>query len=102
LYDFMKTMVCTVSPQITTVWVDYSDSDPALDTISITNTFDSVAEPTGGPAGLSAVTTMSKAVYFAQGISSNLMGDELRSLLEEVSGGDDFADEDVLRYTVCG
>ncbi|KAJ7734135.1 hypothetical protein B0H16DRAFT_1731973 [Mycena metata] len=99
LYDFMKTMVCTVSPQITTVWVDYSDSDPTLDTISIKNTFDSVPEPAGGPAGLSAVTTMSYAIYFAQGISSNLMGDELRSLLQEVSGGDEFADEDVLQYT---
>ncbi|KAJ6484047.1 hypothetical protein C8R45DRAFT_295705 [Mycena sanguinolenta] len=91
-YDFLKTTVCTLTPQITTVDVVYSDTDPFLATIDI-DTRDGVTEAEGGPAGLAAVTTIANMVSSSQGITSNIMGDELNSLIQE-SVGDGFEDED--------
>ncbi|KAF7334833.1 hypothetical protein MSAN_02370100 [Mycena sanguinolenta] len=96
-YDFLKTMVCTLTPQITTVDVSYSDSDPFFATIN-TNTRDGgVTEVEGGPAGLAAITTIANMVSSSQGITSNIIGDELASLLQE-SEGDGFEDDDVLGF----
>lgn len=92
-----------MSPHITTVDVVYSDSDPEDGTIT-TYTHDdgAVTEAVGGPAGLSAVITMSKMVFLAQGVSTNIMGDELNSLLQDWSEGAPYEDEDVLFFTVGG
>ncbi|KAJ7450945.1 hypothetical protein B0H11DRAFT_316930 [Mycena galericulata] len=99
-YDFMRTTVCTLSPQITKVDVLYSDSDPLVATlITDTSQIGAVTDAAGGPAGLSAVTTISNMLFVAQAFSSNIMGDELNSLLEVWSDGDNYQDSEVLYFT---
>ncbi|KAJ6617244.1 hypothetical protein B0H10DRAFT_1327543 [Mycena sp. CBHHK59/15] len=84
-YDWMHTTVCTLSPKILKVNVDYSD---AIGTA--TNINGAVRDP-DGPAGLSAVSTLSNMVFFAQAVAANIMGDELYSILIDLDP-EDFAD----------
>ncbi|KAJ6490034.1 hypothetical protein C8R45DRAFT_1139016 [Mycena sanguinolenta] len=72
IYSFMRNMVCTVAPKVTSVQVDYSDTG----TINSTRLTDGEPADVTGPAGLTA--------RFAQGTSNNVMGDEIRALIEEV------------------
>ncbi|KAF8173996.1 hypothetical protein K438DRAFT_2023263 [Mycena galopus ATCC 62051] len=99
-YDFLRTTVCTLTPQITAVAVGYSDTDSDDDeiTISPVTQGDGVAEAAGGPGGLAAVTAIASMVSAAQGTSSNIMGDELNSLLEDLDQGDAFDDDDVMTF----
>ncbi|KAJ7232628.1 hypothetical protein B0H12DRAFT_1328025 [Mycena haematopus] len=93
-YDFLRTTVCTLTPLITTVDVGYSDSDLFLATIDAETRDGGVPEAPGGPAGLAAVTTIANTVSSAQGINSNVAGDQMNSLLQEFTG-DDFEDDDL-------
>ncbi|KAJ7212813.1 hypothetical protein B0H12DRAFT_1079372 [Mycena haematopus] len=78
LYSFMQTAVCTLAPKITTVQVDYSDA--GINTTQITE-----GDPidVGGPAGLSALITIYEMQLFAQATSTNVVGDQLRALIED-------------------
>ncbi|KAJ7652498.1 hypothetical protein DFH06DRAFT_1331118 [Mycena polygramma] len=89
-YDFMKTMVCTFSPRITQVRVDYSDADAFSGTISTTTLTEGVPD-NGGPASLSAVNTIYNMQSFAQATYTNIMGDELISILGDGGLDDDQA-----------
>ncbi|KAJ6452436.1 hypothetical protein C8R45DRAFT_945670 [Mycena sanguinolenta] len=80
LYSFMDTMVCTVAPKVTSVRVDYS----ATGTINSTRLTDGVAADVNGPAALSAITTIYEMQFFAQGIIANVVGDEIRAVVEEI------------------
>ncbi|KAJ6452440.1 hypothetical protein C8R45DRAFT_1040655 [Mycena sanguinolenta] len=80
LYSFMDTMVCTVAPKVTSVRVDYS----ATGTINSTRLTDGVAADVNGPAALSAITTIYEMQFFAQGTSTNVVGDEIRAVIDEI------------------
>ncbi|KAJ7924630.1 hypothetical protein B0H13DRAFT_2315344 [Mycena leptocephala] len=94
IYSFMKTAVCTLAPKVTTVQVVYSDSDLLAGTISPATLDDDPTTYVGGPAGVSAITTLFNMQLFAQGTSSNIVGDQLRTSIKEVSS--DFDDGIVL------
>ncbi|KAF7372824.1 hypothetical protein MSAN_00488400 [Mycena sanguinolenta] len=79
-YSFMNTMVCTVEPKATSVQVDYS----ATGSINSTPLTDGVAVDVTGPAALTAVTTIFEMITFAQGISTNVVGDEISAVIGEV------------------
>ncbi|KAJ7645180.1 hypothetical protein DFH06DRAFT_1301184 [Mycena polygramma] len=87
-YNFMQTTVCTLSPKITTVKVDYSDAE-LISGIINTTTLPTGAVTDSGPAGLAAVNGIYIMQFYSQATSSNTMGDELISLLEEVGFEDD-------------
>ncbi|KAF7340569.1 hypothetical protein MSAN_02128400 [Mycena sanguinolenta] len=80
MYSFMGNMTCTVAPKITSVQVDYS----ATQTINATRVTDEAAVDVTGPAGLTAVTTLWAMVTFAQSTSLNVMGDGIRTVLQEI------------------
>ncbi|KAF7367941.1 hypothetical protein MSAN_00859100 [Mycena sanguinolenta] len=80
LYNF-STMVCTFTPEITTVSADYTYS-PSSNNIAVKPPYNSIPD-IGGPAGVSAVTTIYNMVLFAQGTSSNSFGDQMASLLRD-------------------
>ncbi|KAF7369672.1 hypothetical protein MVEN_00298300 [Mycena venus] len=84
LYAFMKTMVCTLSPKITTVQVDYS-YDFFSGTIT-TNTLPGGVSDVGGPAGLSAITTLYNMFYFSQAPQTSIVGDQLKTLIQDLDG----------------
>jgi hypothetical protein len=94
----MKTAVCTLTPKVTTVQVEYSDIDLLAGTISPTTLDDYPTTYVGGPAGVSAITTLFNMQLFAQGTSSNIVGDQLRTSIKEVSS--DFDDGIVLTLLV--
>jgi hypothetical protein len=77
LYDFMKTMVCTVTPRIPIVRVGYTYNLPSI--IIDTATFLAGASDIGGPAAISSVTTIYNMLSFSQALSSNIVGDQLNS-----------------------
>ena len=79
----------------------YSDSDPLLATITTYTQGDGVTEAEGGPAGLAAIATIANMVSSSQGITSNIVGDEVNSLLQELAG-DGFEDDDVMNLMVRG
>lgn len=78
MYQFMNITVCTFNPQITRVQVDYADTG-----INSTRFMDGAVADVG-PAGLSAVTTLYWMQFFAQAMFTNVVGDEVRSLVAEV------------------
>ncbi|KAF7369674.1 hypothetical protein MVEN_00298500 [Mycena venus] len=84
LYNFMNTMVCTVTPQITNVRVDYI-YDFSGGTIS-TKTLPGGVPDVDGPPGLSAIMTMYNMMSFAQAMQTNIMGDQLKSIVQDVNG----------------
>ncbi|KAJ7911033.1 hypothetical protein B0H13DRAFT_2328646 [Mycena leptocephala] len=92
-YSFMKTTVCTFSPKITRVNVDYSDANSFSGTIGTTTLFNGVIPDMDGPAGLSAVFTIENMMFFSQAASSNIMGNQLIALLDVYS----FDDETILK-----
>ncbi|KAJ7605484.1 hypothetical protein B0H17DRAFT_1230206 [Mycena rosella] len=83
IYEW-PTTVCTLSPKITKVYVEYSD--PTSVAISSTATFSDAASPDpDGPTGLTAAVTMYNMVFLAQTAESNIMGDLIDSLLFDVA-----------------
>lgn len=96
LYDFVKTTACTLTPKITKVLVDYSndDSDDSSDdflnsTMIDIQTLSGGSPDLDGPAGLSAVATIYNMMHFSQGKQTNIVGDQLRSLILNGNLGDD-------------
>ncbi|KAJ6585728.1 hypothetical protein B0H19DRAFT_1250504 [Mycena capillaripes] len=77
LYASMKTMVCNLTPIITYVQVDYTYGFSGF-TISTSQLSGAVPDAWGLP-GLSAVNTIYNMMYFAQGIQTNIVGDQLRT-----------------------
>ncbi|KAJ7790827.1 hypothetical protein B0H14DRAFT_2625598 [Mycena olivaceomarginata] len=87
LYDWVQTMVCSPTPKITNVTVDYSYG-LFSDTINATSLPGGVPD-FGGAAGLSAVTMIATMVSFSQSASgSNPVGDQLECVLRNVYGTD--------------
>jgi hypothetical protein len=84
MYQFLNTTVCTFNPKITRVQVDYADTG-----INSTQ-FTESAIADAGPAGLSAVTTIYEMVLFAQAMFTNVIGDEVNSLVVDPEAQDDF------------
>ncbi|KAF7375806.1 hypothetical protein MSAN_00470400 [Mycena sanguinolenta] len=80
LYSFMDTMVCTVAPKVISVQADYS----ATGTISPVRLTDGDPADITGPAGLTAVTTIYEMQAYAQGTYTNVVGDEIATLIDEV------------------
>jgi hypothetical protein len=87
-------MVCSFTPMITNVDVVYS-YDSTNDTLKATTLSGGVSN-VGGPAGLSAVTTISNMLSFSQALESNIVGDQLTSVLDDLDGGNGFFNEDIL------
>ncbi|KAJ7333423.1 hypothetical protein DFH08DRAFT_881191 [Mycena albidolilacea] len=89
LYDFVKTTVCTLTPKITKVLVDYSNDNSSDDsyndflnsTVIDTQTLSGGSPDLDGPAGLSAVATIYNMMHYSQGKSTNIVGDQLTSLI---------------------
>ncbi|KAJ6474867.1 hypothetical protein C8R45DRAFT_1103010 [Mycena sanguinolenta] len=96
LYEFMHTMICTVAPKVTSVRVDYS----ANGAINSTQWTDGVAVDATGPAGLTALTTIYEMMLFAQGTRTNVVGDEIKTVIAEVDSQpqDDLVLEAVEEY----
>ncbi|KAJ7167061.1 hypothetical protein C8R46DRAFT_1351244 [Mycena filopes] len=80
LYEFMQTMVCSLTPMVTNTTVTYGE------VVNVTTIPDEVVLD-AGPASLSAVTTIYETLYFAQAAVTNVMGDQLRFLIPEAAGG---------------
>ncbi|KAJ6505678.1 hypothetical protein C8R47DRAFT_133960 [Mycena vitilis] len=95
-YNFLRTTVCTFSPQITKVRVDYSDANPFSGIINST-TLTEKAPDNGGLAGFTAVNTIYNMQSFSQATWTNIMGDELISVLVDLDGS--FSDDEVLWAT---
>jgi hypothetical protein len=92
----MDTMVCQVSPKITTVYVDYSYD---LFNGTINTTTISGAPDVGGATGLSAITTIYNMFYFSQAPHTNIVGDQLRTLIQDMDHNT-FDPADTLLVTV--
>ncbi|KAJ7661171.1 hypothetical protein B0H17DRAFT_1212353 [Mycena rosella] len=82
------TTVCTLSPKITRVNVDYSDPKSGVGIISPMTVSDGAVRDPEGPGGLSAVATMHNMIFVAQGAGTNDIGNEMNSLLTEVDAND--------------
>ncbi|KAJ7469333.1 hypothetical protein B0H11DRAFT_2043980 [Mycena galericulata] len=78
-YSWIPTTVCSVAPKVTRLNVDYGSVINA----AVDQNLPVVMDPLG-PAGLSAISTLVKMVYFSQGIAGNVMGDHLTTLIEEL------------------
>ncbi|KAJ7865122.1 hypothetical protein B0H14DRAFT_3600628 [Mycena olivaceomarginata] len=98
LYDFVKTMVCTLTPKITKVLVNYSNGNSSDDsynngflnsTVIDTQTLSGGSPDLDGPASLSAVATIYNMMQFSQGKTTNIVGDQLTSLILNSNLGDD-------------
>ncbi|KAJ7697015.1 hypothetical protein B0H17DRAFT_1197747 [Mycena rosella] len=76
--------VCTFSPKITRVNVEYSNPELGSGIVSTTTLSDGVVRDPEGPGGLSAVSSLSNMLFLAQGILTNIMGEEILSLLAGV------------------
>ncbi|KAJ6453951.1 hypothetical protein C8R45DRAFT_1192392 [Mycena sanguinolenta] len=81
LYEFMQTTVCSVTPRIPTVKVGYTydisnDFARTIDTMAFPGGISDI----GGPASISAVTTIYNMMLFAQASSNNAVGDQLESV----------------------
>lgn len=103
LYDFMNTTVCSFTPKITNVRADYSyefSNGTMLSDNVNTTTLPGGIPDLNGPAGMSAVTTMYNMVAFSQGLDSNIVGDQLTSVLNDVDGPNFFLDNDIMAATV--
>ncbi|KAF7369673.1 hypothetical protein MVEN_00298400 [Mycena venus] len=85
LYSFMQTMICTLAPKISFTPVDYTYSIGG-GTISASTLPGETPDIVGGPAGLSAVTTIFNMMHFSQALRTNIMGDRLKSIVQNVNG----------------
>ncbi|KAJ7724367.1 hypothetical protein B0H16DRAFT_1785975 [Mycena metata] len=81
-YDFMKTMVCKLTPQVTTTTVTYTGGK-GLGSVNVETSPNGAVPDAGGPATLAAVTTIYNMVFFAQATYTNVMGDQLQALITE-------------------
>ncbi|KAJ7733928.1 hypothetical protein B0H16DRAFT_1578639 [Mycena metata] len=93
-YSFMQTMVCKLTPQVTSTTVTYTGGKGSLGSIQVATATTGAVSDAGGPASLSAVGTIYEMVGFAQAAYTNVMGDQLEALL---SG--QFSDASVLAVT---
>ncbi|KAJ6472913.1 hypothetical protein C8R47DRAFT_1145737 [Mycena vitilis] len=88
LYDFVQTTVCTLSPKVNRLQVDYSyDFSSALIAAGTPLPGTSIPDEEGS-AGLSAVNTLSSMMYFAQTTQTNIVGDQLSTAILNLDGGD--------------
>ncbi|KAF7366080.1 hypothetical protein MVEN_00484300 [Mycena venus] len=88
LYNFIGTTVCTVAPKITKVSAEYSYDDSPNSTTIDTQTLSGGSPDFGGPAGLSAIATIYNMMYYSQGQQTNVVGDQLQSLILNDNLGD--------------
>ncbi|KAK6966793.1 hypothetical protein R3P38DRAFT_3512190 [Favolaschia claudopus] len=93
-YAYLNSTVCTFTPKITNVRVDYhylpsassntTGNFPArIDTTPLPS---GIPDFIGGPAGISALATVYEMIRFAQGEEMNVVGDQLIGVLESVDG----------------
>jgi hypothetical protein len=91
-------MVCTLTPKITKVLVNYSNGNSSDDsynngflnsTVIDTQTLSGGSPDLDGPASLSAVATIYNMMQFSQGKTTNIVGDQLTSLILNSNLGDD-------------
>ncbi|KAJ7167060.1 hypothetical protein C8R46DRAFT_1351243 [Mycena filopes] len=85
-YGFMQTMICSLTPLVTNTTVTYGE------VVNVTTIPTGAVQDAGGPASLAAVTTIFETLYFAQAAVTNVMGDQLRSLIPEFTGSYDDPD----------
>jgi hypothetical protein len=86
LFNWMQTMVCSFTPKITNVMVDYSYD--LFDTINAMSLPGGVPD-FGGAAGLSAVAMIFNMAFYSQSSSgANAMGNQLEVVLRDVYGND--------------
>ncbi|KAJ7762904.1 hypothetical protein B0H16DRAFT_1528119 [Mycena metata] len=91
MYDTMSA-VCTITPQIVNVTV-YSDGTM----VSVSPKYEEAVPEGGGPAGISAVTMIYNMMAFSQTALSNIVGDQLSTLVHQWTGN--YADADIaLRF----
>ncbi|KAK7001922.1 hypothetical protein R3P38DRAFT_2648647 [Favolaschia claudopus] len=101
-YAYLNSTVCTFTPKITNVRVDYhylpsassntTGNLPArIDTITLPG---GIPDSVGGPAGVSAVATVYEMIRFAQGEEMNVVGDQLIAVLQGVDGEGFVSDRD--------
>ncbi|KAK6969145.1 hypothetical protein R3P38DRAFT_3147630 [Favolaschia claudopus] len=84
LYSYLDTTVCTLTPTVTHVQADYSWDGLAQLTTIDTTTFSNGKPDIGGPAANSALQTIYNMMMFSQTISTNVVGDQIKSILENV------------------
>ncbi|KAJ7634487.1 hypothetical protein FB45DRAFT_865229 [Roridomyces roridus] len=90
VYDFLDNAVCTITPWITRVNVEYSDGEITSASISPNRTGSgAVLDSVGGPAGRSAVNIIHSLIWNSQSTGSNVMGDQLYSLVNASQAQDD-------------
>lgn len=90
IYGFMNSTVCTLSPQINKVDVNYSDGDIFSGTIGTKKRENSaISDAIGGPAAVVAAANLRHMVLTSQATDSNVMGDQLYSLIQGAGGEDD-------------
>ncbi|KAJ7624015.1 hypothetical protein B0H17DRAFT_1111929 [Mycena rosella] len=82
---YLPTTVCTLSPKITTVKVEYSDPRVAHGTIGTTTLADGAVPDLGGPTGLAAVGGIKNTLFLSQGLETNSMGAFIHEILTEAS-----------------
>ncbi|KAK6983974.1 hypothetical protein R3P38DRAFT_2663006 [Favolaschia claudopus] len=89
LYFWLNSTVCTFSPKVTNVMVEYlyTGSKRNLSNTITPNTLPGRGSPdVGRPAGVSSVVTLFNMVQIAQGDTSNIVGDQLLAGLEALDG----------------
>ncbi|KAJ7685865.1 hypothetical protein B0H17DRAFT_1181407 [Mycena rosella] len=92
VYENLTPAVCNLSPKITRVNVDYLDPNSDSEMISSSAILDDAILDPDGPAGVSAVVTIADMMFFSQGLLTNVMADDIASVLTTLS--DDSLEED--------
>ncbi|KAK7038563.1 hypothetical protein R3P38DRAFT_3475737 [Favolaschia claudopus] len=90
LYFWLNSTVCTFSPKVTNVMVEYLYTGAKVTNLSNTitpNTLPGRGSPdVGRPAGISSVVTLYNMIQYAQGELNNIVGDQLLAGLEAFDG----------------
>ncbi|KAK7046345.1 hypothetical protein R3P38DRAFT_3307732 [Favolaschia claudopus] len=81
VYTPLNTTICTLTPKVTNVRVDYAYA-PFSDTINATTLSGGVVD-IDGPAAMSAVATIYNTVSFSQAVFTNIVGNQIQSVLGE-------------------
>ncbi|KAK6984836.1 hypothetical protein R3P38DRAFT_3103134 [Favolaschia claudopus] len=81
VYTPLNTTICTLTPKVTNVRVDYAYA-PFSDTINATTLSGGVVD-IDGPAAISAVATIYNTVSFSQAVFTNIVGNQIQSVLGE-------------------
>ncbi|KAF7367031.1 hypothetical protein MSAN_00962300 [Mycena sanguinolenta] len=85
LYSFMQTMVCTFIPQITNVNVESTFDFFGGTTLSTKAIPGGMPDEWGAPSE-AAVTAIADTLYFAQAVQTNIMGDQIKSIIQNANG----------------